>query len=117
MFLPNNRCRVYRRSTTTDRRGEYAYAKPPENVACSVVSLGLKLEKTSVRADSSGSRGKALEEQGLAQILFPTYVTVREGDIIEAEGEGLEVIGIYPRRNVLGRLDHYDVTLTKAQLP
>jgi hypothetical protein len=116
MFLPNTRCKLYRRSDTTDRRGEYTYA-PFVSVPCSVIDLALKLDKTNVRADSSGSRGKATEEQGLGRILFPTYVTIKEGDIVEAEDEAMEVIGVYPRRDVLGKLDHKDVTLTKAQLP
>lgn len=116
MFLPNTRCSLYRRSLQTDRRGEYVYA-PPATVPCSVVALGLMTEKTSVRADSSGSRGKAQEEQGDAMILFPTYITVKEGDLVQVEGEGLEIVAVFPRRDVLGRLDHIEVKLMKAQLP
>jgi hypothetical protein len=116
MFIPNTHCHLYRRSATTDRRGEYTFAEPVPT-PCSIVDIGLKVDKTSVRADSSGSRGKADEEQGDARLLFPTYITIREGDIVEVDDEGLVIVGIYRRRNVLGQLDHLDVALNRAQLP
>lgn len=116
MFQPNTRCELRRRSATTDRRGEYTYSAPV-SVPCAVVKLDLATQKTSVRADSSGSRGKAMEEGGNAVLLFPTYVAIAEADIVEVDGEVIEVIGIFPRRDVLGRLDHKEVHLVESQLP
>lgn len=116
MFIPNNTALIYRRSDTADRRGEYTYAKPVR-VPCAVVDLNLEVQKTSVRADSSGSRGKAREETGGGRVLFPRYIKVREGDIIEVDDEVLEATSIFPRRNVLGVIDHIDVQGIKSHLP
>lgn len=116
MFLPNNHCYIRRASKTRDIRGERTYGAR-ERTPCSVVTLNLEIDKTSVRADSSGSRGRAEEEQGVARLLFPTYVKIGDLDIVEVENETLEVIQINPRRSVLGTLDHYEVDLRQAQVP
>lgn len=116
MFRPNARCNIYRRSDASDRRGEYTFASPI-SVPCAVVTMKLADQKTSVRADSSGSRGKANEVAGDAKLLFPMYVTLKVGDIVSAEGEILEIISIWARRNVLGRFDHQEVVLQKSRLP
>lgn len=116
MFLPNTTCWLHRRSGAPNRRGEYDYA-PRVITPCSVVKLNLKTDHTSVRADSSASRGKAEEEQGDARLLFPANTVIAAGDIVEVEGEGIRATEIFPRRNVLGVLDHLDVSFEKSQLP
>lgn len=117
MFVPNNTCRLWKATTTLDIRGERSYLSPVDNIACAVVSLDLLIDKTSVRADSSGSRGRAEEEQGDGLILFPTYVSIDENDIIEVDGAVLEIISVFPRRSVLGVLDHFEVKGRRSQVP
>lgn len=114
MFIPNNTALLHRVSAHRDTRGERTYARPVR-VPCGVVTLALEIGKTSVRADSSGSRGRAEEQQGTARILFPTYIKIAELDMIQVEEETLEVIQIVPRRHILGHLDHYEVDLRKAE--
>lgn len=116
MFIPNNHCYIRRVSKARDIRGERTYG-PRERTPCAVVTLNLEIDKTSVRADSSGSRGRAEEEQGVARLLFPVYVKIADLDLVEVEGETLEVIQINPRRSVIGTLDHYEVDLRKAVVP
>lgn len=116
MFRPNTEALIYRRSGRPDRRGEYTY-ETPTRIACGVVKLGAMSQKTSVRADSSGSRGKATEDQGDSVILFPMFGRIAEGDIIKIDGSVMEIVGIFPRRNVLGRLDHQEAHLVAAQEP
>lgn len=114
MFIPNNTAWIHRVSATRDTRGERTYAKPVR-IPCGVVTLNLEIGKTSVRADSSGSRGKAEEQQGTARILFPSYAVIEDLDMVQVAGETLEVIQVMPRWNILGALDHYEVDLRKAE--
>lgn len=116
MFIPNNTATLWRAGKRFNVRGERTF-EAPIKVECAVVSLGLMVERTSVRADSSGSRGRAEEEQGNAVVLFPAYLTVEEKDVIEVDGEVLQVEGLFPRRSVLGPLDHIEAHLTKAERP
>ena len=115
MFIPNNHAFLRKAGKKRDIRGERTY-QLPVRVPCAVVTLNLEIEKTSVRADSSGSRGRAEEEAGTARVLFPTYVKVAELDIVEVEGETLEIIQVNPRRDIAGKLDHYETDLRKAIL-
>lgn len=117
MFNPNNTCVLRKATATLDVRGERTYLPPKRGVPCAVVSLDLLIDKTSVRADSSGSRGRAEEQQGDALLLFPTYVTIANLDIVEVDGVTLEVISVFPRRNVLGQLDHFEVKGRRSELP
>jgi hypothetical protein len=114
MFIPNNTALIHRVNATRTTRGERSYAAPVR-VPCGVVTLALEIGKTSVRADSSGSRGRAEEQQGTARILFPAYVKVAEMDMVQVEQDTLEIIQIVPRRNILGAIDHYEVDLRKAE--
>ena len=117
MFVPNNTCSLYGATATMDIRGERTYLPVKLGVPCAVISLNLKIDKTSVRADSSGSRGRAEEDQGDAMLLFPASVEIQRNDIVACDGETLEAISIMPRRSVLGRLDHYEVIFRRAELP
>lgn len=116
MFIPNTTCRLYSRTDTQDLYGQYSFAAPV-TVGCSVVQMDLVVKKTSVRADSSASRGRAEEEIGLVRLLFPTSTSVKEGDVCEVDGYAIEVIRIFPRRNTVGQLDHYQVDFRKGALP
>lgn len=117
MFIPNNTCRHWKPSATIDIRGERTYILARSVTPCAVVSLDLLIDKTSVRADSSGSRGRAEEEQGDALLLFPAYVSIDENDIVEVDGAVLEVISVFPRRSVLGVLDHFEIKARRSQRP
>jgi hypothetical protein len=116
MFLPNQSCKLYRRTDKQDVYGNYSY-KAPVTVPCTVTLMDLNVKKTSVRADSSASRGRAEEEIGLARLLFPASTVVNEGDVVSVDGEVLEVIRLFPRRDVLGRPDHLQVDFRRGALP
>ncbi len=116
MFIPNTYCLKYPRSDTQDVYSNYSYG-PAVRMACSVTALDLKVSTTSVRADSSASRGRAEEEIGSARILFPKTAIIREGDIVQVEDEYIECTRIFPRRNVLGRIDHIQVDFRKGVNP
>lgn len=109
MFRPNVYCEIQRRS------GVNGYGKPafsaPERVMCGIVRLERESLKTSVRADSSATRGSAKEAVATARILFLREVRLSEGDVVEVMGIKLTVQSVWPRHHVNGRFDHWQVDL------
>ena len=116
MFIPNSHCLLYRRGAGKDVYNNYAFAAPI-SVPCTVVTVDVKVAKTSVRADSSASRGRAEEEIGLTRILFNPNIGIKDYDIVEVDGQVAEAIRIFPRRNVLGVIDHIQVDFRRGALP
>lgn len=110
MFRPNLDCRV-QLSAGTDVFGQ---AKPAifRKERCAIVKLVLTAVKTPVRADSSASRGTAEEIQAVSVILLESTTKVKIGDLIEVVGVTLNVSGRFPRHDVNGRLDHYEINAT-----
>lgn len=121
MFRPNMTCTLYRaaregETVTYDVWGQPTYSTPTGvTVDCAVISLDLELERSSVRADSSASRGRAEQMGGDAIMLFPTSVALDEKDIVFVEGRWLEIISVFQRRNVFGQHDHNEVVLRKSE--
>lgn len=107
MFRPNLRC------TVTPYIGADAYGKkiygPGKVVGVGVVKLERSSNKTSVRTDSSASRGSAQEILADARLLFLSHVILQPGDKIEILGFKLTVVSVFPRHAVTGRFDHWQV--------
>ena len=110
MFRPNTFCFVSSR-TGYDEWGRESYGKK-NRLPCSVVRLKIAREKTSVRADSSASRGRGQEVKSDSIVLLPPSYDVKIGDRLEIMGYALEVESIYPRLNIMGRHDHNEVSLS-----
>ena len=94
--------------------GEPSYLTPKEE-GCSVISLDLALDRTSVRADSSASRGRAEEIGGTAMILVSPKLTVLEKDIVEVQGQWFEVVAVWPRLRVRGGVHHIELVLRRSK--
>lgn len=107
MFIPNN-TGLLARNLGFNRYGEPSFGEA-KTVECGVVHLGRVDQKTSVRTDSSATRGNADETLFNAKILFPSYVVVSAGDRFVINGQKLRVTAIEPRYSVYGSLDHYEV--------
>lgn len=107
MFIPNLYCTITK-SGSTDVYGQTTLGEifPTK---CSVVKLMTRLEKTSVRADSSASRGNAEETTASARLLFSKTTDIREGDKVDVLGQSLRVTVVFPRLDVNGVLNHYQV--------
>lgn len=75
----------------------------------SVVHLNLMSQDSSVRADSSASRGAADELVSEAKFLFTKMADIAIDDLVEIDGIKVEVSAVMPRYNVRGKLDHYEV--------
>lgn len=97
-----------------DMDGEPSYMTAVEQ-PCSVISLDLVLDRSSVRADSSASRGRAQEIGGSAMILVSPTLTILKQDIAEIQGELFEVIAVWPRTRVRGGVHHKEIVLRRAK--
>ena len=82
-----------------------------EQIYVSVVRLTQRDVKTSVRADSSGSRGAAHEQYADSTVLVLPYVDVAIGDKLTVGGIMLKIVEIQARFDVRGQLDHNQVRL------
>jgi hypothetical protein len=108
MFFPNKTCIISVASGKTD---VYGQPLPGRKVSegCAVVRLQLNNIKTSVRTDSSASRGNAMELVTDALLLLSRNTVANIDDVIEIEGAKLRVISKHPRYSVNGKLDHYEI--------
>lgn len=76
---------------------------------CSIVKLELASNKTTVRVDSSASRGYAKEDTVAARLLFPATEEISVGDRIDIAGMAVRVAAIQPRHSLTGQLDHWQI--------
>lgn len=85
--------------------------KLSEPVPCqfSIVNAQRKQAKTSVRADSSASRGMADEiTTGLGKILVAKHEVVKIGDVFSFDGDSYDIVAMHVRRSVFGEIDHFE---------
>jgi len=77
-----------------------------------VIDLEIGAEKTSVRADSSASRGTADEMTAQrAKILIANYITCKVNDRFEFEDVDYKIVSCFARRSVDGVIDHFECDL------
>lgn len=102
--------------TITRRSGSDVYGQPTvssvKNTRCAVVKFSTKRQKTTVRADSSGTRGHADEELAQIKVLLPKNTDVKLDDIFTLYGQDARVTVVSPRIDVMGRLDHIELEAT-----
>ena len=109
MFNPSQRGRLYRQAGY-DRFGQAGYAEPLD-VSFSPVNMTITNARTSVRADSSASRGHSDETVSQAKVLVEKTAEIGIGDKFEYDGETFKIAGVHKRRTVYGRLDHLECDL------
>lgn len=107
MFRPNLTCEYAKMSDTNvyGKRTYGAWVKAPFGI----VKLAQQAGKTSVRTDSSASRGSAQEITADARFLFPSTVILNPGDRIRFGEFTLTVESVFPRYSVDGKFDHWQV--------
>lgn len=107
MFRPNVRAKASKlQGTSVYGKREYS---DWFSVDIGIVKLEKSSSKTSVRTDSSGSRGSAREILADARILLPSYTNLNTGDRLQIHGMLLTVESITPRYSVMGHFDHWQV--------
>lgn len=107
MFIPNLDCTI-ERQLSTDLYGAVALS-PVRPERCSVVKLRSDSQHTTVRADSSGTRGFADEEVRDATVLLSPSTKAQLGDCLTVLGVKIKITSKHPRVTAFGRLDHYEV--------
>lgn len=110
LFQPNLTCQI-RRLSATNVYGEEELGQPV-TAQCAIVKLRRFVETSSVRADSSASRGTAREIQIEGKLLFPYATVIAENDQVEVSGLKVRVIGVFLRHDLRGKPDHLEVEVT-----
>lgn len=110
MFEPNQIGKLHK-LIGRDSHSRSTYAEP---VDCpfGAVNMDIGSRKTSVRADSSASRGAADETSAeRAKILVPAFINIGIGDKFECDEGRFIVMTLHVRRSVMGYVDHYECNL------
>ncbi|MPS48547.1 hypothetical protein [Methylobacillus sp.] len=104
-------CTIYRRSKT-DRYGQPALAvgKPTK---CAVVLLSRGKQASTVRSDSSATRGHAEEPIANCKLLLAPNEDIDAGDVIAVNTQRVMVTGVSPQYSISGRVDHLLVEGTR----
>lgn len=110
MFRPNQFC-IIKAVSGYDKFGMTAFG-PNKRERCAVVKHALSTDKSSVRADSSGSRGNAREITADLIILLSPKTSAQHDAIIEIQNDLFVIKAIEKRFDIRGKLDHYEVLCT-----
>lgn len=110
IFQPKNNCVVIANSGTD----VYGMPKPGvrKSERCSIVKFIVRNEKSSVRADSSASRGNAMELEADGIFLMAITTSADIDDLIEINQHRMRVMGKHARHNAAGALHHYEIHCT-----
>jgi hypothetical protein len=108
MFTPNQIAPLMRK-TGRNVDGEEIYADPVD-IGLSVVNLATQSQKTSVRSDSSASRGQA-DEMVAERGKILTKETLGVDDLVSIGGSVFRIKGTHPRYTVFGSFDHNEAFL------
>lgn len=109
ILFPNSSA-VHRHQAGFDLYGQ-PYWSSPKIISVGVVTLSRGTQKTSVRADSSASRGRADEDVADGVVMVEPNVVIGLSDFLTVEGVEYEVISVFPRRDVMGHHRHTEVAL------
>jgi hypothetical protein len=105
LFRPNTDCVI----VLPGERDGYGQMQPGSRVKerCFLARVQRRSEKSTVRADSSASRGAAQENLITGQVLLAATTRAVIGAIVEAHNLKLKIVGMGERANLRGQLDHY----------
>ena len=109
MLLPNAKF-ILQKSGGNDVYGQPVPGKKTTERG-SIVKFPVTDVKSSVRSDSSASRGNAHEFQADAVVLLTANTAAVLHDIMIIRGLTLKISAIHPRYNAQGVLDHFETTL------
>lgn len=110
MFNPTVKIQIEVASSESDVYG-FPKAARTVNERCSVVSLTRRSTKTSVRADSSATRGNALELEADGVLLLSPATAAGVDDVATVTGQRVRIVSIAQQFDINGRLDHHEVSV------
>jgi hypothetical protein len=114
MFIPNNFCYMQKKMPGHTGSGDALFG-PRKRIPYSLVRFDLKVDDSTVRADSSATRGNVQEFHASGRILVPVSVKITWGDLLFINDQQFKVSEVEPRYNVLGILDHYEVDTVRSE--
>ncbi len=91
--------------------GERAYSEPVK-IGLSVIRVTNDIQKTSVRADVSGTKSFADESVEQGRALVHPRVKPKVDDLLIINDDKYEIKGVRPLYDMYGGVDHYQVELT-----
>lgn len=112
MLITNQKCRMWRYKRS-DMKSRPVYDKS-KNVGCNVINAKQEQVTTSVRADSSGSQGRATMQRANFRMQLPAYLDINFGtkiELLSLPNQYFKIVEIHPRFDAVGRLHHQQVDL------
>ena len=109
MFSPNVSCVIHSAGGNTDVFGMPIERSRTQEM-CAIISMNVKSEKTQSKAIFSSSRGSASEFEADTKILLKANTVASIDDDIHIYGNKFRIMSMFPRINMQGVLDHYEVT-------
>lgn len=82
----------------------------PRDSKCAIVKHEISTQQSTVRTDSSSTRGHAYEDIASFIGLFPVGETIKKEDVVNILGQEFRIIKIQPRLTVTAKIDHYEVS-------
>lgn len=107
-MLNKNAVCIIRKVTGTDVYGQRTLGTSVSE-PCAVVKLKKTAQHTTVRADSSGSKGYAEEFSMFNRVHLDKSTSAAIGDQLTVHGQVIRIMSMQPRFDVLGPLDYYEV--------
>jgi hypothetical protein len=107
VIIPTLPVEIYRK-VGFDLHGQPKFVRQCDQKAAPV-RLVFNNQHTTVRTDSSGSRGHATETTADVVLLLLPHVDVRLDDQIQLLGYKLKVTQVHPRYTVRGKHDHTQI--------
>lgn len=111
MFFPNLDCKIFK-ITEYDLHGEEVRGETLSE-RCSIIHYRIRTDGTSVRADSTASRGQAEHSEASVRLLMENTSRVEIDDELQVANhkETLQVVEKFPRYDMDGELHHWQVDL------
>ena len=109
MFRPNTTCTISSANGQTD-----VYGSPLVSVTliegCSIAKMVIDEKRSSLRADTSASRGNAREIESNTVILLTKSTQAQIDDYIAVAGNQFRIMSMSPKHDIIGNLDHYEAS-------
>lgn len=105
LFNPNATC-VIIKNEGYNAYGEQIFAKEGVTENCAVLNAKRSVKKSSVRADSSASRGNAQEVIADFWLILEQDTVAEIDDLIEIHGTRVKIVDMIPRYGLDGHHDH-----------
>lgn len=112
MLITNQKCKVWRyKGANIKSQPVFDNAKLED---CNVIHARQEQLATSVRADSSGSQGRATTRRASFRMQFKAYSDINFGSKVQLPSipnQTFKVVEVHPRFDAVGRLHHLQIDL------